>query len=590
MSYIGNQVTQSAFITDTFSGTGSQTAFTMSVAPAGTTSMLVVVSGVLQDPSTYAVTGTTLNFTAAPPSGTANISVRYLGVPATGVVNQAYRTLTEFTATAGQTTFTPPAYTVNYINVYRNGVLLGTADYTATNGTSVVLAAGCVVGDLVAVESFYVASVLNAIPNTVGSVTATNLGNGIVGAFNLNTTGTASTSTFLRGDMSWSIPGLNWQSTQTTGFTAVAGRAYPCNTTSGAFTVTLPATPTLGDQIAILDYAGTFATYNLTLGRNGNKINGIAANEIMSTNREAIIITYIDSTQGWVVSSAAYTTSPIAPPTYTASYLIVAGGGGAGGGGAPDAYGGGGGGAGGYVTGTTTLTTGTTYSVTVGGGGTGGPATTSAVAGTSGSNSTFTGLTTAVGGGGGGIGGPGTTSGGSGGSGGGSASSGTGGSGTPGQGNSGGGSATASPFYGSGGGGGSGSAGSSGTTTVGGNGGSGTASSITGTPVTYAGGGGGGTDRGGTVGLGGAPGANAGTSNGGNGSSASANTGGGGGGSSSSLPNGAYSGGNGGSGIVILSVPTASYSGTTTGSPTITTSGSNTIISWTSTGSGSYTA
>lgn len=179
MSYIGNSPSQTAFLTDQFSGTGSQTAFTMSVAPANTASCIVAVSGVLQDPSTYAVVGTTLNFTVAPPAGSGNISVRYLGIPASGVTTTAYRTATEFTATSGQTTFTPPSYTVGYLDVYRNGVLLGSADYTATNGTTVVLATGCVAGDLVETISFYVSSVLNAIPNTAGSISSSNLPAGL---------------------------------------------------------------------------------------------------------------------------------------------------------------------------------------------------------------------------------------------------------------------------------------------------------------------------------------------------------------------------------------------------------------------------
>jgi len=170
MPYIGNPIYQSAFVTDQFSGDGTTVAFTMSVAPAGVSNVLVVVSGVLQDPSTYGVVGNTLTFSAAPPSGTGNISCRYLGVPASGVTTTAYRTVTEFTATAGQTTFTPPSYTVGFISVYLNGVLLGSADYTATNGTTVVLATGASAGNILTVESFLVSSVLNAIPNTAGSV------------------------------------------------------------------------------------------------------------------------------------------------------------------------------------------------------------------------------------------------------------------------------------------------------------------------------------------------------------------------------------------------------------------------------------
>jgi hypothetical protein len=194
MAYIGNQPTSSAFVTDLFSGNGSTTVFTMSVAPANTASILIAISGVVQSPDTYSISGTTLTFSAAPPTGTGNISVRYLGIPATNVTTTAYRTVTEFTATASQTTFSVPSYTVGYIDVYRNGVRLGTADYTATSGTTVVLANAATLGDLVATESFYVSSVLNAIPAAAGQVGAVYLANGAASqAFldvaNLNGTG-----------------------------------------------------------------------------------------------------------------------------------------------------------------------------------------------------------------------------------------------------------------------------------------------------------------------------------------------------------------------------------------------------------------
>jgi hypothetical protein len=171
MSYIGNQPTSVAFLTDQFSGTGSQTAFTLSAAPANTASIIVAVSGVLQDPTTYSTSGLTLTFSAAPPVGTGNISVRFLGIPASNIATTAYRTQTEFTATAGQTTFSVPSYTVGYIDVYRNGALLGSADFTASNGTTVVLTNAASSGDLIETISFFVSSVLNAIPATTGAVT-----------------------------------------------------------------------------------------------------------------------------------------------------------------------------------------------------------------------------------------------------------------------------------------------------------------------------------------------------------------------------------------------------------------------------------
>ena len=172
MAYIGSSPTSTAFVTDSFNGNASTTVFTMSVAPANPSSALVAISGVLQDPTTYAVSGTSLTFSSAPPLGTGNISVRYLGIPASGITTTAYRTLTEFTATAGQTTFSPPSYSIGYINVYRNGSRLGTADFTATNGTSVVLNNAAGASDLVAIESFYITSVTNALPQTGGVINA----------------------------------------------------------------------------------------------------------------------------------------------------------------------------------------------------------------------------------------------------------------------------------------------------------------------------------------------------------------------------------------------------------------------------------
>jgi hypothetical protein len=201
MAYIGNPIYQSAFVTDTFSGNGSTTAFTMSVAPAGVSNVLIAISGVLQDPATYGVVGNTLNFSAAPPTGTNNISCRYLGVPATGVTTTAYRTQTEFTATAGQTTFTPPSYTVGFIDVYRNGALLGSADFTATNGTTVVLTNAASEGDLIETVSFFVSSVLNAIAATAGSVGTANI------ADNAITTAKIAAGAVVQADLASNVAG-----------------------------------------------------------------------------------------------------------------------------------------------------------------------------------------------------------------------------------------------------------------------------------------------------------------------------------------------------------------------------------------------
>ena len=264
MPYIGNPIYQSAFVTDQFSGTGSQTAYTMSVAPAGTTNVLVAVSGVLQDPSTYGVVGNTLNFTTAPPSGTGNISCRYLGVPVTGVTTTAYRTVTEFTATAGQTTFTPPSYSVGFINVYLNGVLLGSADYTASNGTTVVLTTGAAAGNLVTVESFQVSSVANAIPNAAGSVSSSNIVSGVtLTAPNLGTpaSGVMTNVTGLPAAQLTGSQAIPKATLPTGSILQVAYTYFDGYTTSSASGI--PSTITNGAQIFSISFTPVSATSQL---------------------------------------------------------------------------------------------------------------------------------------------------------------------------------------------------------------------------------------------------------------------------------------------------------------------------------------
>jgi hypothetical protein len=122
----------STITTDTFSGNGSTTAFTMSVAPSNAASTLVAISGVVQDPSTYTVASTTLTFSTAPPSGTNNISVRYLGVPSVSTVSSfsgGTTGLTPSTATTG-------AVTLGGTLAVANG---GTGVTTSTGSGNVVL-------------------------------------------------------------------------------------------------------------------------------------------------------------------------------------------------------------------------------------------------------------------------------------------------------------------------------------------------------------------------------------------------------------------------------------------------------------------
>jgi len=398
---------------------------------------------------------------------------------------------------------------------------------------------------------------------------------------------------------------VNWQtSVKTANFTAASGEGYFIDTASvGAFTMTLPASPSVGDIVALKDYASNFAAANLTIDRNGSNLNGDAVNTTRGTNNESLTLVYADATKGWLAveegtgfigesfieatggtittvctnfkvhtftapGTFAVTTAASNPACNQVSYLVVAGGGG---GGECRA---GGGGAGGFREEKSPVTPYTSspiegagpisvtvneFPITVGAGGAGG---TCQANGARGSNSIFSSITSTGGGGGGGDktacnehdGLPG-------GSGGAAANAGTKGSGntppvSPAQGFDGG--CSSAGYTGSGGGGATAVGVSAGACNVdGGAGGAGATTSITGSPVTYAGGGGGGGNSasGGNLprpaGAGGAGGGGAGKVPGpGTATAGTANTGGGGGGNGG--PSGSGTGGAGGSGIVVI--------------------------------------
>ena len=91
---------------------------------------------------------------------------------------------------------------------------------------------------------------------------------------------------------------VNWQtSVKTADFTAASGEGYFIDTASvGAVTMTLPASPSVGDIVALKDYASNFATANLTINRNGSNLNGdvLKANSSAASSLD-IVTSFIDS-------------------------------------------------------------------------------------------------------------------------------------------------------------------------------------------------------------------------------------------------------------------------------------------------------
>ena len=105
------------------------------------------------------------------------------------------------------------------------------------------------------------------------------------------------------GQLSFAAAGTSWQAVKTSTFTAAAGEGYFVNTTSGVITMNLPA-GTLGDEIAFIDYAGTFDSNTFTVAANGSeKIHGSTDDLTISTERAANTLVYTDSTQGWLLKN-----------------------------------------------------------------------------------------------------------------------------------------------------------------------------------------------------------------------------------------------------------------------------------------------
>ena len=95
--------------------------------------------------------------------------------------------------------------------------------------------------------------------------------------------------------------------TQTSNVVSGGGTTPPANgnqvnTTSGAITMTLPASPSLGDTCTVIDYAGTADTNNITIGRNSQPIMGTAEDLTVAVERAEFTVVYVDSTHGWLLT------------------------------------------------------------------------------------------------------------------------------------------------------------------------------------------------------------------------------------------------------------------------------------------------
>jgi hypothetical protein len=177
-----------------------------------------------------------------------------------------------FTATAGQTNFvTSISFVDGFEQVFFNGLLLlkGT-DYTTSGSNTVILSTAAALNDIIEV------------------LTVTNIN---------------STNTYTQSEINGYLADKKTEisSAISTATNLAAGYRYFV-TSASALTLTLPASPSVNDQIDIFDASGNASTYNITVARNGKLINGNAGNFIIDVNGSWYTLVFTGNTYGWKVA------------------------------------------------------------------------------------------------------------------------------------------------------------------------------------------------------------------------------------------------------------------------------------------------
>lgn len=129
--------------------------------------------------------------------------------------------------------------------------------------------------------------------NNIDLAVVTGLTAGTYNSVTVDTYGrVTSASNVVAGSSSWNVV--------TSAYTAVNGDRILADTSSAAFTITLPASPSVGQQVTITDAGRSFSTNNLTVNGNGSKILGVAQNLILDVAYQCTTLVYYNSTHGWV--------------------------------------------------------------------------------------------------------------------------------------------------------------------------------------------------------------------------------------------------------------------------------------------------
>ena len=289
MAYLGadpNPVNRGLARKDTFTGDGSTTTFDLTTAIPNVTEndIQVFVDNVRQEPGssdafTLGFDGSSnfkrITFTAAP----ANAAEIYVlsGSQSTNLISVSDDSITN-------------------IKIIDSAVSRAKIAADAVDGTKIA-------DDAIDSEHITDGSVDNV--HLAGSISNDKLAGSIANDKLANSSITINGVSASLGASVTIAAGTDWQAVivadGSTVTSASAGEGYFINTTSAAHTITLPSSPSIGDEISVIDYAGTFDTNNLTVGRNSENIQGSAADLTVSTERAGFTLVYTDGTQGWLL-------------------------------------------------------------------------------------------------------------------------------------------------------------------------------------------------------------------------------------------------------------------------------------------------
>ena len=282
MAYIGRDPVYGVFEKQVLTPDSSTTTFTLDYAVGSANSLLVVYSGVVQNPGVaYSISGggAYITFSEAPATS-ADLYIIYMGKQVTVPRTAGQETTTQsFTGDGSTTSFTltdPPVVPAG-IMVFVDGILQKLNTNFTSSGSTIVFSPAPDSGTEIDVYTLVKEKVsIDTVAD--GSITRAKLNAGIA-----------------------KTVGEYFEISANT--TAVAGRYYFVNTSSAAVTLTLPSSATMGDTVRVIDAAASFDTNNLTIARNGHVIMGDASNMTVSTENASFDLIYYNSTYGWKLFS-----------------------------------------------------------------------------------------------------------------------------------------------------------------------------------------------------------------------------------------------------------------------------------------------